>query len=256
MNYEELYNLLLQNQKNLTESIKAATRLGKTIGKDTEKGDLKDAARVLTLYRDTIAKQQEAVTALESALSGFDAKAYFENGDFSNQLLECCREKIIDVHGDFPVYEMFPYRIRIDAENQDIYMDRKKVACMRPVYFADLVLKGQTKLNRAFFNPSSFSEELASAYDLAALKFNKRKDGDILLGTVYRMMVPMSRSRKEYDKQSFAFDIARLYNCQDEIPAIKDGRRLQFGPSHNNGNAVRILDAEGKEQYLATVRFY
>ncbi|MCI9665624.1 MAG: hypothetical protein HFI46_17605 [Lachnospiraceae bacterium] len=38
--------------------------------------------------------------------------------------------------------------------------------------------------------------------------------------------------------------------------AAKDGRKFQFGPSRNIGRAIRILDKEGNEQYLATIRFF
>ena len=238
MDYEELYASLIQTEKTLNDNIKLGVRLGKTIGKDTESGDLKDLQKTLDQYAEVIEKQKAALEELRQKAGGFDAGAYFESGDFTNQMLECCRERGIDVHGEYPVFEMFPYRIRIDAGNQDLYMDRKKVACMRPSSFADMIQTGQAKLNKAFFNPASFAEELAAAYDLAALK------------------VPMARSRREYDQQSYAFDIARLYNRKNEVAAIKDGRHFQFGPSHNNGKALRILDAEGKEQYLATVRFY
>ena len=64
----------------------------------------------------------------------------------------------------------------------------------------------------------------------------------------------MSRFRKDYDQQSFAFDLARLYGS--DLEAAKDGRKLQFGPSRNIGRAIRILDKEGNEQYLATIRFF
>jgi hypothetical protein len=64
----------------------------------------------------------------------------------------------------------------------------------------------------------------------------------------------MSRFRKDYDQQSFAFDLARLY-LADEI-TLKDGRKFQFGPSRNNKKAIRILDSLGQERYLATIRFF
>lgn len=64
----------------------------------------------------------------------------------------------------------------------------------------------------------------------------------------------MSRHRKYYDQQSFAFDVARLYSSDVEV--TKNGRKFQFGPSRNNGKAIRILDKDGKEQFLATIRFY
>ena len=45
-------------------------------------------------------------------------------------MLAACEEQGVDVRGEFPVYEMFPYRVKLDTENQDIYLDRKKVQCL------------------------------------------------------------------------------------------------------------------------------
>ena len=190
---------------------------------------------------------------LES-VNAFDTKEYFEQGEFAEQMLAFCKEKGVDVQGEFPIYEMFPYRVRLDAENQDIYLDRKKIQCMRPKSFVELVKKGQDKLNKAPFNAAGFVNELADAYDLAVLKLNKHQGADIYLTSLYKFLAPMSRFRKDYDQQSFAFDLARLYIS--DVEETKNGRKFQFGPSRNNGRAIRILDQEGKEQFLATIRFY
>ena len=78
------------------------------------------------------------------------------------------------------------------------------------------------------------------------------------LGNIYKIMVPMSRCRKEYDQQSFAFDIARLYQAQlaGEIETTKNGSSFQFGPSKNINQAIRILDSNNNEVFLATIKFY
>lgn len=253
MNFEELYEALQPCEKDLLDGLKAAQKYQKQIAKDTECGDVKDIRKTVRLLEEALQKQETALANLREQTEAFDALEYFASGDFADQLLAACADADVDVHGEFPVYEMFPYRVRIDVENQDLYLDRKKVQSMRPSYFAETVKAGQEKLMKASFNAASFAQELADAYDLALLKGKKREGADIMLGTVYRFMVPMSRSRKEYDQQSFAFDIARLYMCESN--EIKDGRRFEFGPSRNNNKAIRILDGNGKEQYLATVRF-
>ena len=64
----------------------------------------------------------------------------------------------------------------------------------------------------------------------------------------------MSRFRKDYDQQSYAFDLARLYiSGMDET---KNGRKFQFGTSRKGNKSIRILDMNGQEQYLATICFY
>lgn len=254
MDYEVLYAELQGAEKELKDKVNAAQRLFKAIGKKTEAGDLKGMEKDLVSLGEAAHAEMEAISRLSEILSGFDSHAYFESGDFASQVLDLCRENEVDVKGEYPVFEMFPYRVKFDTENQDVYLDRKKIACMRPKSLVAVVKTGRDKLMRANFNEGSFANELAEAYDLALLKQGKQKGTDIYLTSIYKLLVPMSRSRKEYDQQNFAFDLARLYGSK--LETVKDGRSFQFGPSRNNAKAIRILDTEGHEQYLATIRFF
>lgn len=254
MNYEELYKTLQTLEKNLKDSLSAAQKLEKTIEKNSESGDLKTLSKNISALADYNAAQAQTLSDLNELVNGFDSKAYFESGDFAGQMLAYCQEKGIDVKGEYPVYEMFPYRVKFDAENQDIYLDRKRLQCMRPQSFVNTVKAGQDKLNKASFNAQTFATELAEAYDLALLKSQKPEGSDVYLTTLYKLMTPMGRSRKDYDIQSFAFDIARLRS--QESLTTKDGRRHQFGPSRHINKAIRILRHDGKEEYLATIRFF
>lgn len=254
MNYEEFYSAVQPQEKSVKDGIAGIQKLFKAIGRETENGDVKNLARDLASMSEAVRTLSLAVAAVQETVSGFDAKAYFESGDFAAQMLDACREKGVDVRGEFPVYEMFPYRVRLDAENQDVYLDRKKVQCMRPQKFIDTVKSGQEKLNKASFNALAFVSELSDAYDLAVMKMNKEPESDIYLTSLYKFLAPMSRFRKDYDQQSFSFDIARLY--ASDIETTKSGNRFQFGPSRKINKAIRILDRDGKEQFLATIRFY
>ncbi|MBT9138788.1 MAG: hypothetical protein DDT31_01364 [Syntrophomonadaceae bacterium] len=91
------------------------------------------------------------------------------------------------------------------------------------------------------------------------LKLNQGKSstspvGDIYLKNLYTLLTPMRRFRRDYDQQSFAFDLARLY--ASEVRSVEDGRQFQFGPSRKINKSIRILDQNGREQYLATIRFF
>ncbi len=254
MNYEDFYQTLQPQEKSVKDSLSALQKLFKALLKETENGDVKSLTRDLNAMTETASAVSSALAEIKETIESFDAKAYFESGDFAEQLLAACQEKGVNVRGDFPVYEMFPYRVKLDTENQDIYLDRKKIQCMRPQSFVETVRNGQEKLNRAPFNASTFVNELADAYDMAILKLKKRPESDILLTSLYKFLAPMSRFRKDYDQQSFAFDLARLY--ASEIEETKNGRKFQFGPTRYNNKAIRILDKDGQEQFLATIRFY
>lgn len=253
MDYESLYEELKTKEKSVKDGLSALQKYMKAISRENEGGELRNLARDLDGMADSADAMIKNLEAMLECVNGFDAGEYFEQGEFAEQMLAACKEKGIDVQGEFPVYEMFPYRVRLDAENQDIYLDRKKIQCMRPKSFVELVKKGQDRLNKAPFNAVSFVNELADAYDLAVLKLKKNKEPDIYLTSLYKFLTPMGRFRKDYDQQSFAFDLARLY--RSDVEETKDGRKFQFGPSRNNGRAIRILDQEGKEQFLATIRF-
>lgn len=254
MNYENLYQSLQPREKSVRDHLASLQKLYKAVSRETETGDLKSLARDIRAMAEAAASLSSALDGVKESVDGFDVPAYFESGEFARQMLAACEEKGVDVRGDFPVYEMFPYRVRLDTENHDIYLDRKKVQCMRPQSFVDLVKAGQEKLNRASFNALVFVNELSDAYDLALLKLKKHPESDIYLTSLYKFLAPMSRFRKDYDQQSFAFDLARLY--ASEVEETKSGRKFQFGPSRNNGKSIRILDKDGQEQFLATIRFY
>ncbi len=254
MNYEELYSVLQGQEKILKEKLALMQKTGKSVAKEMENGDLKNLSKDIKTMIEANCQQAAVLQELVETVDGFDSQAYLESGEFAGQMLAYCEEFAVDVRGEYPVYEMFPYRVKFDTENQDIYLDRKKVQCMRPKNFVQTVKAGQDKLMKAPFNAQTFVNELADAYDLAVLKLKKSAEDDIYLTSLYKFLAPMGRFRRDYDQQSFSFDVARLY--ASEVETTKNGRRYQFGPSRNNGKALRILDAEGREQFLATIRFY
>lgn len=254
MNYEELYNNLQSLEKTLKDRQAAALKQYKNAVKNTEAGDVKSLSKNLEQLLSILADEQKLAEDLKQNVENFDTKTYFESGDFAAQLLESCSEKEIDVKGEYPVYEMFPYKVKIDAETQDVYVDKKRIPCARPAELAKQIKAGQDKLNNATFNAQSFLNELADAYDLAIIKGNKAPASDLYLSDLYKLMVPMARSRKEYDLQSFAFDLARLHPLN--TLTTKDGRSYQFGPGRKVNKKIRILDKEGRETFLFTICFY
>ena len=255
MDYESLYADLAGKEKLLKDRLALMQKLSKSMTKETETGDLKSLLKDVDAMIEANLAQAEVLKELKETAEGFDARAYFESGDFAEQMLAFCQEQQVDVRGEALVYEMFPYRVRIDAENQDLYLDRKKVQCMRPRSFVQTVKAGQEKLMKASFNAQNFLNELAEAYDLAVLKLKKGPEADIYLKSLHKFLAPMSRFRKDYDQQSFAFDLARLY-ADHSVETTKNGRRFQFGPSRDIAKSIRILDENGQEQFLATIRFY
>ena len=127
MNYENLYQTLQPQEKSVKDSLASLQKLFKAASRETESGDIKSLTRDIGSMAEAALALSSALEDIKDNLGSFDTKTYFESGDFAAQMLEACQEKGVDVRGDFPVYEMFPYRVKLDTENQDVYLDRKKV---------------------------------------------------------------------------------------------------------------------------------
>lgn len=254
MDYETMYQAYQALEKSLKDKLKGLTKLQKALGKELESGELKSFPKDIAATQSTTSEVSEVLKEIEHLVSGFDARAYIEQGYYATQMLDICDEQGIDVIGEFPMYEMFPFTVRFDVENQEISIDRKKIMCARPASLVSRIQNSRDKLMKASFNASQFANELANAYDLVILASNKQPESDVYLQTIYKYLVPMSRFKKDYDQQSFAFDLARLFSS--DMTEVKDGRSYQFGPSRNNKKAIRILDHEGHEHFLATIRFF
>ena len=256
MGYEELYEQWQPKGKQLRDQSAALGRLCKRLTKDIETGDLKAAQKdlsALTLAADSV---REAADASAEMLSGFDLTDYLAGGAYARELVGICREKGIDVKADGTSYEIFPCKIRLDPEAREVVVDKKHLSRARPKALVAEIEAVRARLYAAPFQPAVFAGELAAVYD-QVINLQTRKtapDADIYLQTLYKALTPMRRFRRDYDAQSFAFDLARLY--AEESVVLDDGRRFQFGPSRNGARAVRVLDEEGREQYLATIRFY
>ena len=115
------------------------------------------------------------------------------------------------------------------------------------------------KLSRESFNAAVFAKELSIAYDLlqlqrAANQTSSFLSGECYLMDIYEILTPMRRFKRDFDARAFAYAIARLH--ASDVVSIDDGRHFSMGPSRNNRRAIRILDRHGKEEMIATIRFY
>jgi hypothetical protein len=260
MNYEEFYTEYEELSEQLKEQIATYQKLFRRINKSVEKGDLRAAARDLPAANEIAAVCERSIAAITEKIESADMSAYLESGDFARQLVELCGERRIDIKGEGNTYEVFPYRLKIDPKNAELLINKRKAPGLRPRALADLLETGIDKLMNANFNAAQYATELAGGYDLARLASAKGKmpisGTEIYLTTIYKYLTPMLRFRREYNMQSYAFDLARLYIAGTGRGETSDGRRFEFGTSRNMNKEIRIIDAVGNEQFLTTIRFY
>jgi hypothetical protein len=261
MIYEEFLEGFKPLEKNVKDALKKVTSLEGKVAKAVLNGDLKAAEKDSAALETATAVYLEAKSALSECLSSFDYRAYFAEGKFTEEMLSSLRAKGLDVVGDYPSFEVFPTKIKLDAENQEVVLGKKKVATMRPAYLADRTKELVDKLEEAAFNALSFAQDLENAYTLMIARENEKAGSRkftfgsyLTLLDLYKIMVPLSRSRKDYDDTAFAFDVARLYQENEKGGFVtKSGKSVSF--STGRGKGIRILDSNGNEQIFSTICF-
>ena len=244
--------------KEVKDKTNVQTKTVNRVQKCIEDGDINALPKLYATLRDASREREDALNRLEDLTSRFDGREYMANGDYAAQMLECCRRLEVDVKGSYPVYEMFPCRITINPETQDVTMDRKRLPCLRPLKLISDIKAELIKLSKVAFNAPVFAKELAAAYDLAIIKSSIKKtyvaDKPMYVLDLYEYMTPMRRHKREYTRNNFAYDLARLYAVEDMT--LDDGRKMRFDTVRDARKAVRILDRNGAEQYITTIRFY
>jgi hypothetical protein len=259
MDYEDLYAQYAEQAAAFKSRLKGLQITWTRLAAKMENGDLKSTAKDFAALEDVYSALAGITANMREKANGFDYAAYMSSGDFARQFSSCCAAEGLDIRLENQTYEIFPYRIRVDAENSDVLIDRRKAASLRPKKLASIIRKNREKLFAAAFDPRRFASELAAAYDLCLLRQNSEKptavkEADIFLKDLYSYLTPMQRFRQDYSRQAYAFDLARLFMRPDAVTA--DNRRCQFGPSRYSGKSIRIADLEGNEHFLATIRFY
>ena len=259
MNYEDFYAQLQVAEKELKDAVAAVTRQYKAIVKSTENGNLTDMKKSIALLAEATQQLKGCGDAVNECVEGFDIKTYFVNGDFAEQMVDACKAKNIDVQGDKGIYEMFPYKVRVYGDEEhfgEVYLNRKKLPTCRPSFVADTIAAGKEKLYKEKFNEMSFMGELAEAYDLTLLRDGARPGANLMLTKIHKTMTPMARARKEYDLQTFSFDLARLYEKGPDAWVTKTGRRFTFGTSRDGKSGIRELSSSGVESYINTLKAF
>jgi hypothetical protein len=258
LDYEQYYEDAQVLYKRIKEKSNAQTKAVNGIIKCISDGDTNALPRLFEALRESSSEGLDALDRLDALTAGFDGREYMANGDYAGQLLECCREMGIDVQGAFPVYEMFPCRVTINAETQDVMVDRKRLQCLRPSRLAGNIKTTLEKLAKAPFNAQLFCKELAAAYDLAIIKASGKKrcsvNAPIYAIELYDILTPMRRHKRDYTRHNFAYDLARLHSADDCL-TLDDGRTLRFDTARDTRKSIRILDRHGAEQYITTIRF-
>ncbi|MCL5057321.1 MAG: hypothetical protein M1130_04850 [Actinobacteria bacterium] len=250
----ELYDSLKgfeDTHKNLTAALR---RLRQGAGE----GNPELMQQALARYSDLMEKQGGFTGDLLKTVPAFEVRTYLLE-EFHPAFMAALEEEGLAVEADYPVYEVFPVKIRVLPDRGAVQVDDKIVRCLRPKMLVQYLKRIIKKLNAGSFDGKKFLLSLSRAYDLLLYKFMVDKEirlneQEVLLKDVYNVLTPLPQHRQEYSLQRFAFDLHRL--LRDDCTLTPDGRQLWLGNVRNRSKAVVVPDAQGRPQRYGVIKFY
>lgn len=247
-----------EERKELLEKKKQASAHIARLEKALRDGDLEQAVRVTGWLEATLEKQRETLTYLKNKLPTYDVTGYLQEA-FAGEFIAACQAQELKITGDFPSYEVFPFRVRVYPEKGTVEVNERLVHFLRPRALAAYLKSQKNKLYKEKFNPVKFLDALAAIYDTilavrqAGYGVEIQKDLDIPLLDVYERLTPLPAQRRQYPLNMFAFDLHRLYVAN--AFTASDGRQLVLGAVRPRRRALVVYNAQERDFRYGSLRF-
>ncbi len=226
-------------------------------------GDLDRIKALASGLEDLARAAGSASDALKGTINQFDFDAYLTGGGFHADFVAACQAQELPVEGQFPVYEIFPVRVRIVPERRRAQIGQRTVRQLEPETLAALVRRDIDSLARRAFNATQFLKEVSHAYDVVVAI--REKEARLKTGTaagrdgipmpardVYEELAPTRAAQSLYTISMFAYDLGRL---QKSGGLSVDGRHVAFGSTREGSRALRSFDSTGRETFIGTILF-
>ncbi|SHH03581.1 hypothetical protein SAMN02745221_01524 [Thermosyntropha lipolytica DSM 11003] len=181
--------------------------------------------------------------------------------EYGKRLEEELKKNQLAVAGSFPEYMVPPLKLVIDTANMEIrvmYGKKKKVLyALEPEKAAREIAQYWQKITRGRFNREEFVQALLAAYQYANREVYREKEvlwgRAVPLETIYSILTLHRGFRREYTREQFMFDIARV---RESLGAGIAGYRLEFGYARHQERAMVVIDSQGREHRLKSINFY
>lgn len=255
---EFLDEVLREELKGFGDTQNQLQAAGKRFLTGIQEGNLESTNQVLGRYEELLSRQADWVSRLKARLPDFDAAGFLQQ-QFHEGFLKALEEEGLPVEADYPVYEVFPFKVRVTPERESVLVDEKTLRALRPRVVAQRLKQEIRRLHGLPFDGARFLQSLAGAYDLLMCRLSVTKkidlnEQEVLLKDVYNVITPLPHQKRAYPPRLFAFDLHRL--LRENCLSTSDGRRLWLGNVRNRARAMVILDAQGRPQRYGVMKFY
>jgi len=217
---------------------------------------LKEADEIFRYLSASWEKQRE-----EQALRLQSLRNMVLDPEYGKRLEEELKKNQLAVAGGFPEYMVPPLKLFVDTENMEIrvmYGRKKKVLyILEPERAAREIAKYWQKITRGRLNREEFVQALMAAYQYANREVYREKEvlwgRAVPLEIIYNILTLHRGFRREYTREQFMFDIARI---RESLGAGLAGYRLEFGYARHQERAMVVIDSQGREHRLKSINFY
>jgi hypothetical protein len=234
----------------LLDRVKRAGNLLAKLGKAREGWDFEAFASLSRAFRDEIShlpgSWEEFLTETEGLLKRREGQVVSD--DYRGELSKALQAAGIPYEGEFPEYEIAPFRLVVAVEERIVRLILGRRVQTSTAFAPDVVARWvqeqYERLVKRPFNSQRFYRGLVQAYEVAAGLAYGRERGrkpwgrPVPLERLYELFTLRAESRKEYPREHFVYDLARLRQA-----GLKYGAdTLEFGFSRDQRRAYIVRD--------------
>jgi hypothetical protein len=210
--------------------------------------------------RKALAAAQAATEALaeqaRTLQDGFDLdeQDYLASGAYTKELLAAAEAKGVKMFEEEDRLLCYPSLLRLLPGDAVVEIDKVRERRIRPSALVERLAKTQARAPR--FKAEAFLDSLRGAYELVALREDKKADGVVRLVEVWSVLTMLPGQRGQYSKQEFARDLYVL-DQSGVRSTSRSPRELRWSASTGTkGAGVLVTVARsGQRQYYWGVSF-
>ena len=190
-----------------------------------------------------------------------DISKYIGSAEYINDLESALTNLDIPYIGEFPEYDIPPYRLSVSKENMEVrlFFGRKsdKITSLNPESISNWVNIRYKKITNKKLDINVFMKELFDAYQYINKITFRNKDTiwgkAIKLTELYGLLTIKRSTKQEYPKQFYQYELGLL---KENLNLSFNGYRFEFGFAKDISKAIAIIDSKGKVSHVSSLTIY
>jgi len=181
--------------------------------------------------------------------------------EYINVLETNLKELNIPFIGNFPEYDIPPYKLNISKENKEVrlFFGRKseKTNSLNPASISAWVNIRYKKIISRKMDLNALMKELFEAYQMINKLTYREKTPiwgkAVKLTEIYNLLTLKRTTKQEYPKQFYQYELGLL---KENLDMSFNNFRFEFGFARDISKAIPIIDNKGKISHVSSLTIY